>query len=359
MLAMRNKRSLFASASILIATSGLYLAGCGGSDTPISAPVPAPSPSGPSPAPSPPPPPPQNPAAVAAIDTTNRSEVLARFRQTYVDSTPRSWTGGSVRDCRAGTLSSDYRVALVRRINYFRAMAGLSGSLVENEGASTEAQAAALLMDANMALSHSPPNTWKCYSPIGVSGAARSNLCLGCADAAPLLIVDDFIWDDGDNNKSVGHRRWLLYSKLAEVGVGETTIAGAINVLAGTFAVADPKASGGVAWPNRGYIPRVLFNPTYRWSYSCPNANFGSAVVEMRDDQNRPIAVIIESRSDPVGDSSIVWRVDVTASPRGTWDPGSMSSAADTRIAVSINGVLGCGSSTVHSYTTTIFNVSN
>ncbi len=117
----------------------------------------------------------------------------------------------------------------------------------------------------------------------------------------------------------------------------------------------DPKALTGVAWPNRGFIPRTLFNPRYRWSYSCPNADFRTAAVDMRDEQNRPITVIVESRTDSVGDNSLVWRVDLTASPQSVWDPGSLSPTADTRISVTINGIVGCGNSTSHSYTTTIF----
>jgi len=89
------------------------------------------------------------------------------------------------------------------------------------------------------------------------------------------------------------------------------------------------------------------------------SANFGGAVVDMRDSQGRPIAVTIESRTDRYGDNAIVWSVDLAASPQDTWDPGSASAAAETKVTVTINGVLGCGISTSHTYSTTIFRVAN
>lgn len=351
---VRRARRLFVSKALTVLISGLGVAACGGGGTDTPSPSPAPLPVVPTP---PPPPPPPNAAAVSPINTADKAEVIARFRDTYSDSTPWSWVGGSVADCRPGALATAYRSALVKRINYFRAMAGLPGDLVENEGASVEAQAAALLMEANFQLNHNPPSTWKCYSALGASGASKSNLCLGCASNPPLWMVNGFMIDPGDNNKAVGHRRWLLYSRLAQVGVGETAEAGAIHVSAGFTSTIPPSALNGIAWPNRGYVPRQLFNPSDRWSYSCTNGNFGGAVVDMRDSLGRPIAVFIESRTGGSGDSAIVWSVDLAASPQNLWDPGSASTAAETKVTVTINGVLGCGTSTSHTYSTTIFRV--
>lgn len=353
---IRNARRLFVSQVLTALIGGLGVTACGGGGPDAPSPSPVPPPAIPTPPPAPPPP---NAAAVSAIDTADKAVVIARFKDTYSDSTPWTWVGGSVAECRPGALAAAYRSALVKRINYFRAMAGLPGNLVENEGASVEAQAAALLMEANLQLNHNPPSTWKCYSTLGASGASKSNLCLGCASSPPLWMVDGFMIDPGENNKEVGHRRWLLYSRLAQVGVGETAEAGAIHVSAGFSSTVPPSALNGIAWPNRGYVPRQLFNPRDRWSYSCTDGNFGGAIVEMRDSQGRPIAVTIESRTDRYGDNAIVWRVDLAASPPDTWDPGSASPAAETKVTVTINGILGCGTSASHTYSTTIFRVAD
>ncbi len=348
-----RSRPLFFPRTLAIVLTGLVVASCGGGgdSTPSTPPAPPP----PAPAPAPPPPPP-NPSAVPPINTADKSEVLARFKDTYLDSTVRSWSGGNISNCVPGSLNAEYRRALVKRINFFRAMAGLPGNVYENESATVEAQAASLLMDANSALSHNPPSNWKCYSSIGAKGAATSNLCLGCA-GPPLLMVLGFMGDFGDDNKSVGHRRGLLYSRLAEVGVGETQDAGAIRI--GNFTAATPIAAlGGIAWPNRGYTPRELFFPDDRWSFSCPSAEFAAATVDMRDAQGRPIVTIVESHSDRYGDNSIVWRVDLVSSPQDIWDPGSKNPAAETKVTVTINGVVGCGTATSHAYSTTIFRAS-
>lgn len=347
-------RRLLSAQTVIIGLAALGSVSCGGGDggAPSSPPVPPPpAPAPPSPSPAP------NPAAVPPIDATNKTEVLTRFRDTYLDPATKSWTGGDVASCVPGALGSDYRRALIKRINYFRAMAGVPGNVFENEPANLEAQAAALMMDANSALSHAPPSTWKCYSPIGASGASNSNICLGCAAGRPLLMVDGFIDDGGDNNKSVGHRRWLLYSRLVDVGVGETNDAGAIRI--GSARTTTPTVvASGFAWPNRGYIPRELFFPEDRWSFSCPSAEFAAATIDMRDSQDRPIVTIVESRAAGSGDNSIVWRVDLVSSPQDVWDPGLKNAAAETKVTVTINGMVGCGGGSSQTYSTTIFRAS-
>lgn len=345
-------RSLLATRAVTTLFAAVVLSSCGGGGDDALAPAPSP----PAPAPTPAPPPP-NPAAVASIDSSDKLEVIARFRDTYLDSTARIWSGGSVAECRAGALNAEYRRALVKRVNYFRAMAGLPGDIAENEAANIEAQAAALLMDANSALSHNPPSTWKCYSEVAASGAANSNLCLGCARPPYLMMVTLFMDDEGDNNKPVGHRRWLLYSRLTSIGVGETDAASAVRI-GGPASIVPASALRGIAWPNRGYTPRELFFPSGRWSFSCPNAQFGAATVDMRDAQGRPIVTVVESRTDAYGDSTIVWRVDLVSSPEDTWDPGSKDPAAETKITVTINSIVGCGSTTSQTYSTTIFRAS-
>lgn len=353
-MAAFSRRQLFVARLLTVALAGLASVSCGGGGADVPSTPPAPSP--PAPLPVPPTPPP-NPAEVAPINTAEKSEVLARFRDTYLDSTPKSWAGGSVASCAPGTLGSDYRNALVKRINFFRAMAGLPGNVSQNEPANIEAQAASLMMDANSALSHDPPRNWRCYSSVGANGAANSNICLGCAAGRPLVVVDVFIDDAGDNNKSVGHRRWLLYSRLVEVGVGETNEAGAIRI--GSARTTTPAAvQNGFAWPNRGFVPRELFFPEDRWSFSCPSAEFAAATIDMRDSQGRPIVTIVESRAAGSGDNSIVWRVDLVSSPQDVWDPGLTNMAAETKVTVTINGMVGCGGGSNQTYSTTIFRAS-
>jgi hypothetical protein len=53
-----------------------------------------------------------------------------------------------------------------------------------------DAQAAALIMDANGALSHQPPPSWDCWTQSGYDGADNSNLYL-FGSARPDFLIDD------------------------------------------------------------------------------------------------------------------------------------------------------------------------
>jgi len=147
-----------------------------------------------------------------AVDTTNRSNVVAFFNNVYLPSTnvPIGWTG-SISGCVPGITGQAYTDATVQRVNYYRAMAGLPANIVLNTSLtdlgltpSTEDQSAALMMSAQNALSHAPPTNWACYTALGAQAAGKSNIALGAAGATrlrstwrtrvkptPLLVIDD------------------------------------------------------------------------------------------------------------------------------------------------------------------------
>ena len=108
---------------------------------------------------------------MASIDTSNRAAVQALYTSTMLPafSVPIQWTG-SVSGCQAGTTSAAWKDAVVRTVNSVRVMAGLPGTVTVNLTHSAMNQQAALMMDANSALSHSPPSSWNCYSADGASG---------------------------------------------------------------------------------------------------------------------------------------------------------------------------------------------
>jgi hypothetical protein len=67
------------------------------------------------------------------IDTANRQLARAFYNSVYMASlnTPIGWTGNH-NSCNAGTTSSDFKDAVVARINYFRAMAGVPANITLN-----------------------------------------------------------------------------------------------------------------------------------------------------------------------------------------------------------------------------------
>lgn len=330
---------LFASAMVT---------GCGGSDG-VSAPT-SPAPNPPAPAPSPPATPPAAPGgtSIAPIDTTSRAEVVARWNDTYFDNTPFSWSG-SIGSCLAGDTTGAFKSAVLRRLNYFRAMAGLAGDLALDASLSAKAQQAALMMDANDSLSHSPPTGWTCYSAGGAEAASRSLLAYSNAPARSVDLLDGYMRDRGANNAAVGHRRWLLYPPLATIGTGDAPQANALwIVVPATTGSTAPAVA--VAWPPRGFVPRPLTEPTDRFSLSCAGADFAAASVTMRADTGQPVDVRVESRSDKgYGDNTVVWSIDLGRSPASGWDRGT----ADTRVDIEVANVSGCGAGSSFRYSVT------
>lgn len=96
-------------------------------------------------------------------------------------------------------------------------MAGVPADIKIDAAWSTNSQQAALMMTANVQLSHFPPNTWTCWTEAGSQAAGNSNLALGTYGAES---IDAFMEDYGDGNAAVGHRRWILYPYTRRMGTG-------------------------------------------------------------------------------------------------------------------------------------------
>lgn len=282
------------------------------------------------------------------IDTSSRSEVVARWNDTYFDNTPYAWTG-DVSSCLAGDTPESFKRAVLRRLNFYRAMAGLPGDLTLDLAFSAKTQQAALMMDAANSLSHTPATSWPCYSANGAEAAGKSNLAYSSFSNRSVALLDGYMTDRGANNFAAGHRRWILYSRLATVGSGDAPQANALWVIgAGTTGAAATKSV--VPWPPHGFMPRPLQAPSDRFSYTCVGANFAGASVAMRGDIGQPIATRVESRTDNgYGDNTVVWSIDTSASPSTGWDRGG----ADTALTIDIGGIANCAAGPTATYTVT------
>ena len=86
-----------------------------------------------------------NAVTAGQVDPTIREASLLFYHQEYVPTSnvPVGWTGSHA-TCTAGTTSSAFRDALMGRINYFRAMAGMPAEVVQNAVWNAKAQQAAL-----------------------------------------------------------------------------------------------------------------------------------------------------------------------------------------------------------------------
>jgi len=257
-------------------------------------------------------------AAFKKIDTSKRAAVreavLKRLRPALA--TPVKWTG-SASACRAGTPSTASQTSTLKAVNFYRAM-GQLGPVKFDAKLSARAQKAALIMDAEDSLSHSPPHGWDCWTKTGATAAGRSNLCLGCTGAESIA---QYMIDPGAGNKEAGHRRWVLYPFIKSMGSGVTTGASALWVIPAK--PAKVKAPAWVSWPTPGYFANEL-EPGGRWSLSASNAHvdFGQAKVTVRTAAGAKIKVqpnkTTKHGQADYGTPALIWRVGDLNLPSGS-----------------------------------------
>ena len=289
------------------------------------------------------------------LDNGNRDESLAFYESNYIISSPPpiNWTG-SHESCDPGTTSPDFQQAVLRRINYFRAMAGVPDDVLFSEESNLQAQAAALLMSVNYNLDHTPPESWTCYSDLAYQGASSSNLFLGINgwDA-----ITGYMRDSGSSNDAVGHRRWILNPQTRVMGSGDIPAtdsypaSNALVVFDDYLRTPRPETRDDfVAWPPPGYVPYpVVFT---RWSFSYPDADFSEAKVEMSW-EGEELSITQAPIYDGYGENTIVWQL--TGMDSGAYWPAP---SQDIRYQISILDVIIDGQYLEFSYEVIVFDPS-
>src|SRR4051812_25796421 len=193
--------------------------------------------------------------SAATVHLSTRAGSLAFFRSDYTPSPAAGWTGITA-GCVAGTTTQAYKDSVAKRINYFRAMAGVPASTTIDPTTSAKAQQAALMMAAKGQLSHTPDASWRCSTGDGVQAAGKSNLSIGSSGAD---VINSYVMDNGPGNTSTGHRRWVLYPQTQKFGTGDIPSGTQTNALwvmdANAGSPRPATRSGYVAWPPAGYVP--------------------------------------------------------------------------------------------------------
>jgi hypothetical protein len=271
------------------------------------------------------------------------------FLEEYLgsDTSDAGWTGDHS-SCDAGSTSDLFRQAMLRRINYFRSMAGIPALTGLNATYNLKAQAAALMMSVNRTLSHSPDPSWLCYTEAGDEGAGSSNLYLGVYGPAA---ISGYVYDPGSGNTAVGHRRWVLYPQTQEMGTGDIPpldgypAANALWVfdLEHMWEPRPATREPYVAWPPPGYVPYQVVYP--RWSFAFAGADFSQAKVSMTR-SGQPLALVQNEPEYGYGENTLVWEPQVSF----TTPP-----AADTSYAVTVSNVLVSGEARSFTYTVILF----
>jgi hypothetical protein len=289
------------------------------------------------------------PTAVATVasgkvNRANRAAVLAAYRDRVLapSRVANSWVG-STSSCSAGSTSTAYRTATLTAINWARGQAGISAIPRVDAVYSARAQNAALMMQANGTLSHSPASSWRCWSAVGALGASRSNLALGNAGVRSIL---SYLAEPGASNVVAGHRRWLLYPRQAAIGIGNTSTANAIYVAGTPLSTRPAGTPSYYAWPSAGYFPRAA-EPNALWSLSSSlGYSFRYATVRVTGPGGAAVKVTRYAPAVGYADNTLVWRLAVRP---------SHTVRTDQSWHVTISGIrTAAGRSATYSYTVTL-----
>lgn len=284
------------------------------------------------------------------VDTQNRAQVVTFYQTEYLASegVAHGWAG-NVGSCNPGSTSAAFKEAVLRRINFFRAMAGVPAVQGFAADYNSKAQAAALMMSAQNSLSHAPGTSWACYTAAGAEGAGSSNLYLGVYGPSA---ISGYIYDPGGGNYFVGHRRWILYPQTKFMGTGDiptTSGKAAANALwvfdsVNMWGPRPDTREAFVAWPPPGYVPYQVVYP--RWSFAYAGADFSGASVTLSKNGS-PLSVTVSPVANGYGENTLVW------------EPGDSFGSApgsDTTYQVTLNNVVIGGSPQSFSYQVIVIN---
>jgi len=221
-------------------------------------------------------------------ETTLAQAVCDRWRGDRVDLDEGSWSG-NVNSCSVGALSQVGIDNTLKLVNLYRFIAGQDPVSID-ANMSDGAQACSLMMDANNALSHSPPPDWDCYTGQGADSAGDSNI----ATTPSVQAVDLYMVDPG-NETTLGHRRWILGSWVGPVGIGGTDSYSCLAVNGdGT------PGSEWVAWPPPGVFPLTAVDPSWTdidatgWSLQSDDIDLsGASVTVTKGGQDMPMQVTL------------------------------------------------------------------
>ncbi len=282
-----------------------------------------------------------NPVVEGSVDVQSKASVTDYFNTFYLNQSVSTDWNGNLATCNYGSTSAAFRESVMRRINYYRVMAGIPPLNNLYDVYNQKAQAAAALMSINDALNHTPPSSWTCYSQLAYDGASSSNLALG---AYGLGAISLYMQDPGDGNGAVGHRRWILYPQTQEMGSGDIPShdgywsSNALVVFDSHLWEPRPETRDGfVAWPPAGYVPYQVVYP--RWSFSYPGADFSTASVSMIKNGQSVSSIKLETVVNGYGENTLVW-IPFGLSPWQSWPVPSADEVYQVTISqVKINGV--------------------
>lgn len=192
-----------------------------------------------------------------------------------------SWSG-NVTGCNAGDISAQGRANALTQVNLYRFIAQLP-AVVTDPTRDQKTQDCALMLDANMQLSHTPPMSWACYTADGDEAAGNSNIASG-----PGVMAVDMYMSDFGNGSTMGHRRWILSNSLGPIGLGSTNNYSCMWVIQGSGMAGKPW----LAWPSPGIFPIEALTTSFQsvdetgWTIQSNSIDLSGAQVALTEDGN-------------------------------------------------------------------------
>ncbi|MFK7990696.1 MAG: CAP domain-containing protein [Sandaracinaceae bacterium] len=213
--------------------------------------------------------------------TRTEAEMCDAWNAAHVEN--GDWTGD--RDgCDPGEINTAGIDDTMRRVNMFRWLSGMPA--VGYDDADHQSwQECARMMDANNSLSHDPPSSWDCHTSGGAAAAGSSNIALGYSSAAAS--IDGYMRDR--NTPSLGHRRWILATRLSSVQIGSSDRGHCLGV----FNNGGSADRDWTAYPNEGYAPIGTVSGGITWSFQAHTISLESGadaeVVRVSDGAVLPV----------------------------------------------------------------------
>ncbi len=256
-------------------------------------------------------------------DAGRAALVCARWTADRADLTEGTWSG-DVAACEPGD-NPHGRANALENLNLYRFLADLP-PVQTDPVRDAKAQACALMMHANMQLSHGPATNWTCYTEDGAEAAGASNL----SPTPGVRGVDLYMVDPG-NPTTIGHRRWILAPRLGPVGLGTTSSYSCMWVTGGSGTATRPF----VAFPPPGPFPLEAFSSSpfgstvndTGWTLQSDSIALGSAQVAVTSN-GEALPVVVTQLQGGFGSSHAL-----RFNPQG-WLP-----QAGRSYAVSVTGV--------------------
>jgi len=282
-----------------------------------------------------------------ALKKRKKDFVVADFKANYygsrllkkeVNGQPVSefiWNGNELL-CDAGKVPNTIQDKVEQRINYFRRAAGVPDYVKLDTIKNAACQKAALIYQVNTGKMFTEPAiTWKCYYESAVEAAQLSARVFG---QTTVFAVTSIMADQGDENISVGNRRWLLFPPARNMGHGSTNKVALIWTLddGGDKDTTDFMEDF-VSWPPRDFCPTMFAFP--RWSFSL-YADLSKAKVSMT----------ANGQSLPIAQEKQVYGYGM---PTVVWSPGFKPEQGKT-YTVTVQGVLIHGEKKARTYTYTV-----